>query len=141
MLFVARCEQHKLEHFTRARGAVGGKGAVAVAADDALRAQLHHIVIEPVARLHVGIRRAGVAVGTPGGGRGDIAAGNARFRQHRAGRGFETRERAAELFHRGEAAVGRAALIDAEIRLIRHAVFLVDDEIGKLRVRGGSTAV
>ena len=138
---MARCEQHELEHLARARGAVGGKGAVAVAADDALGAQLHDVIIKPVSLLHVGIGRAGVAVCIPCGGRGDVSAGDAVFCQHRAGRGFQPRKRAAELFHCGKAAVGRAALIDAKIRLIRHAVFLVDDEIGKLRVRGGGAAV
>ena len=141
LLLVAGREQHELEHFARARGTVGGKRAVAVAADDALLAQLHDIVIEPVGLVDVGIGLAGVARRRPLRRDDRVAVHDAVFRDGLAVARLEAGKAVAELFRFGEATVGLADLVDGKVRLVGRTAFHIDDEIRKLVLRRAGAVI
>ena len=129
---MSRCQQQKLEHLARARGTIGGKGAVVVAADDPLLTQLHHVVIKPVGSVDVAISSAGIAGGRPLRRRHYAAAHGAAFRNGSAVLGHKASKAVTELFHLGERLIGFTDLINGKIRLVGYTAFLVDDKVGKL---------
>ena len=127
-----RCQQQELEHLARARGTVGGKGAIVVAADDPLLTQLHHVVIKPVGSVDVAISSAGIAGGRPLCRRHYVAAHGAAFRNGSAVLGHKASKAVTELFHLGERLIGFTDLINGKICLVGYTAFLVDDKVGKL---------